>query len=130
MPLHDEALIQRLSIVVPVYRGKRTLAQLLGEIAPLVESQVSPRGRRFHVVELLPVHDCGPDRSDIAIEAMARQCEFARPVWLSSNFGQHAATLAGMASATGAWGSRILPMRERCWTLCSTSRCSGSTPSL
>lgn len=101
--VRDEAPTQRLSIVVPVYRGERTLATLVAEIAPLTALQMSPGGRRFQVVELLLVHDCGPDRSDLAIEALAQQHGFIRPVWLSSNFGQHAATLAGMASATGDW---------------------------
>jgi glycosyltransferase involved in cell wall biosynthesis len=28
---------------------------------------------------------------------------FVTPIWLSRNFGQHAATLAGMASTNGDW---------------------------
>jgi glycosyltransferase involved in cell wall biosynthesis len=52
---------------------------------------------------VLLVHDCGPDRSDIAIAALAERYPFVRPVWLSRNYGQHAATMAGMASATGDW---------------------------
>ena len=95
--------LRRVSIVIPVYRGERTLPPLLQEIAPLAAEQESPAGHRFRVSEVLLAHDCGPDRSDLAIEALARQYDFVRPVWLSRNYGQHAATLAGMASATGDW---------------------------
>jgi undecaprenyl-phosphate 4-deoxy-4-formamido-L-arabinose transferase len=93
----------RISLVVPVYRGETTLPVLVDEILPLTIEQATPAGHRFVVSELLLVHDCGPDRSDQTIEALAQQHTFVRPVWLSRNYGQHAATLAGMASATGDW---------------------------
>lgn len=95
--------IHHISLVIPVYRGEKTLATLMQEVVSLTEKQTSPRGAAFLISEVLLVHDCGPDRSDKTIEALAKQYEFVRPVWLSRNFGQHAATLAGMASATGAW---------------------------
>ena len=34
---------------------------------------------------------------------MAEKYDWIRPVWLSRNFGQHAATLAGMSSSGGDW---------------------------
>jgi polyisoprenyl-phosphate glycosyltransferase len=37
------------------------------------------------------------------IRRLAAQHGFVRPVWLSRNFGQHAATLAGMSSSGGDW---------------------------
>lgn len=95
--------LQRISVVIPVYRGERTLPTLLAEVAALAQEATSPAGHRFQVCEVLLVHDCGPDRSDRTIEALAGQYGFVRPVWLSRNYGQHAATLAGMASATGDW---------------------------
>jgi undecaprenyl-phosphate 4-deoxy-4-formamido-L-arabinose transferase len=98
-----DAVPRRVSIVIPVYRGETTLRSLLAEIAPLTQGQRSPGGRTYKVCEVLLAHDCGPDRSDLVIESLARQHDFVRPVWLSRNFGQHAATLAGMASATGDW---------------------------
>ena len=95
--------LHRVSIVIPVYQGEKTLPTLLAEIIPLTEENVSTSGNPFIVVEVLLVHDCGPDHSDQTIENLATQYPFVRPVWLSRNFGQHAATLAGMASATGDW---------------------------
>lgn len=103
----EVADVYRVSIVIPVYRGEKTLLTLIREIVPLTVEQTSPGGNRFVVSELLLVHDCGPDRSDKTIEALGAQHSFVRAVWLSRNYGQHAATLAGMASATGEWVATI-----------------------
>lgn len=97
----------RVSLVIPVYRGEKTLPTLIEEIAPLTLEQTTPGGIHFVVWEVLLVHDCGPDRSDKTLETLSAQHSFVRPVWLSRNYGQHAATLAGMASATGDWVATI-----------------------
>lgn len=99
----SDITLHHISLVIPVYRGEKTLATLMQEVVSLTEQQTSPGGAHFLISEVLLVHDCGPDRSDRTIEALAAQYPFIRPVWLSRNFGQHAATLAGMASATGEW---------------------------
>ena len=92
-----------LSIVVPVYRGADTLDALVAELAPLTTAFSTPQGRTARVTEVLLVHDCGPDDSDVVIRRLAAAHAWVRPVWLSRNFGQHAATLAGMASSGGDW---------------------------
>ena len=93
----------RISIVIPVYQGEHTLAALVKEIALLAVPTSTPDGHEFQVVELLLVNDHGPDRSDAVIRELAAMHDFVRPVWLSRNFGQHPATLAGMASSSGDW---------------------------
>jgi polyisoprenyl-phosphate glycosyltransferase len=93
----------RVSVVIPVYQGEHTLAALVKEIALLTVPTSSPDGHVFQVIELLLVNDHGPDRSDDVIRELASAHEFIRPVWLSRNFGQHPATLAGMASSSGDW---------------------------
>ena len=93
----------RLSIVIPVYRGEQSLPVLVEEIRARTVAQRTPQGRSFVISELLLVHDCGPDRSDLTIERLVAEHSWVRAVWLSRNCGQHAATLAGMASATGDW---------------------------
>lgn len=93
----------RVSIVIPVYAGERSLPVLMADIEPLSQPQTTPNGRNFVVSEVLLVHDCGPDRSDQTLETLAARFAFVQPVWLSRNYGQHAATMAGMASATGDW---------------------------
>ena len=99
----DNCSTHRVSIVIPVYRGENTLPALIKEIAPLAKEQTTPHGSVFVICEVLLAHDCGPDRSDKTLEDLSALHSFVRPVWLSRNFGQHAATLAGMASATGDW---------------------------
>ncbi len=96
-----------ISLIVPVYRGELCLPALLEELEPLANGSVTPGGNRFWISEVLLVHDCGPDASDRTIEQLAAQFPFVRPVWLSRNYGQHAATLAGMASATGEWVATV-----------------------
>ncbi|MCU1490064.1 MAG: putative mannosyltransferase [Acidimicrobiaceae bacterium] len=93
----------RISIVVPVYRGEATLDALVEELAPLTEGWSSPDGRRMRVTEILLVNDGAVDRSDIVIRRLAAANAFVRPVWLSRNFGQHAATIAGMSSSGSEW---------------------------
>jgi undecaprenyl-phosphate 4-deoxy-4-formamido-L-arabinose transferase len=55
------------------------------------------------VTEVLLVHDCGRDGSPLVMRDLARRFAWVRPIWLSRNFGQHAATLAGIASSGGEW---------------------------
>jgi len=93
----------RVSIVIPVYQGEHTLGPLVAEIARLTAPTLTAAGHEFEVTELLLVHDRGPDRSDEVIRKLAAAHDFIRPVWLSRNFGQHPATLAGMASSSGDW---------------------------
>ncbi|HET9022071.1 MAG TPA: glycosyltransferase family 2 protein [Ornithinibacter sp.] len=91
------------SVVVPVYQGERTVATVVEELSASVSERVSPQGRPYRVTEVVLVHDCGPDASDEVIRGLARLHEWVRPVWLSRNFGQHAATLAGIAASGGEW---------------------------
>ena len=90
-------------MVVPVYRGEETLPQLLRELQPLTMDQQTPGGRTFRIDEVLLVWDRGPGRSDQVLRALDEEYSFVRPIWLSRNFGQHAATLAGMTSSGGDW---------------------------
>jgi undecaprenyl-phosphate 4-deoxy-4-formamido-L-arabinose transferase len=98
-----EQYLHEVSVVVPVYRGELTLPALVAEIAELTQPRVSSAGHRFVVTEVLLVHDNGPDGSAGVIRELAAQYPFVRAVWLSRNFGQHAATLAGIASSASPW---------------------------
>lgn len=98
-----EVLPIRISLVIPVYRGEKSLPRLIEEVAPLTSSQLTPAGIRYLLCEVILVHDCGPDRSDILLEELGAKYQFIRPVWLSRNYGQHPATMAGMASSAGDW---------------------------
>ena len=93
----------QVSVVIPVYGGENHLREVVAELDLFTRRQLSPGGRPFRVTEILLVHDCGHDRSPRVMRALAEQYPSVRPVWLSRNFGQHAATLAGIASSGGEW---------------------------
>lgn len=99
---HRDACLE-VSVVIPVYRGEDTLPALLEELSALHEPQQTPAGRSFRVAEVLLVWDRGPGTSDQVIRRLEHTYDWVRPVWLSRNFGQHAATLAGMTSSGGDW---------------------------
>ena len=92
-----------ISIVVPVYKGEHTLDGLIAEILPFAEVSRSADGYPFVVREVILVSDDGPDDSAAVMRRLATRYTFVRTVWLSRNFGQHAATLAGMASSGSEW---------------------------
>jgi glycosyltransferase involved in cell wall biosynthesis len=92
-----------LSVVIPVFHGEETLASVVAELAPFTTEQRSPAGIRYRVSEVLLVWDHGPGKSDEVVRALAEEYSWIKPLWLSRNFGQHAATLAGMTSSHGDW---------------------------
>ncbi|MEO7448552.1 MAG: glycosyltransferase, partial [Humibacillus sp.] len=86
----------RISVVTPVYQGESTLPALAQEMADLATPQTSVDGHVWVISEWLLVFDNGPDGSADVMARLSQEYSFVRPIWLSRNFGQHAATLAGM----------------------------------
>jgi polyisoprenyl-phosphate glycosyltransferase len=103
MTSEETSAVKAISVVIPVYKGAHTLGPLLAEIEPLTSQTATPQGVLFRVVEAILVHDGAIDGSDAVMSSLAERLEFVRPVWLSRNYGQHAATLAGIASSAGEW---------------------------
>lgn len=95
--------IHTISVVIPVYRGEATLRAFVTQILQRGDGFITPAGHHARVSEILLVFDHGPDDSARVIRELAAEHELVRPVWLSRNFGQHAATLAGIASSGGDW---------------------------
>lgn len=91
------------SIVVPVFRGESTLGRVVGELEALTAPTTTPDGRVFRLVEAVLVWDHGPDASDRVIAELVDRFPWVRPIWLSRGFGQHPATVAGMAATRGEW---------------------------
>lgn len=96
----DEAGRPELSVVIPVYQSKGTLEELLLRVVK--SCQVNDID-----VEILMVEDCGRDESWDVIEALAADQPMLRGIRLSRNFGQHAATICGVAAARGHWIATI-----------------------
>lgn len=99
----EHGTLHEISVVVPVYQGEHTLQALVDEIVPLTTPQTTAGDYRFRVLELLLVHDGAVDRSAGVMRSLASQYPFVRLIWLSRNYGQHPATLAGMASTVAEW---------------------------
>jgi polyisoprenyl-phosphate glycosyltransferase len=99
----EESGVRRVSVVVAIYQGERTLEALVEEIVPLTALQKTPSGLPFWVTDVILVNDGAIDDSTSVMMSIAAHYPFVTPLWLSRNFGQHPATLAGMASSTGDW---------------------------
>ena len=99
----DNQYIATVSVVVPVYQGEKTISTLVSELAHYVDVSTSPSGIKYVISEVLLVHDSGPDNSANVINDLSTKLDWVRPVWLSRNFGQHAATLAGMSASVSDW---------------------------
>jgi polyisoprenyl-phosphate glycosyltransferase len=92
-----------IAVVIPVYQGERTLPALVKELAGHIDPQTTPGGHTYRVAEVILVHDNGPDGSADVMRELAVQFPFVNTVWLSRNYGQHPATLAGMSSTGSDW---------------------------
>jgi glycosyltransferase involved in cell wall biosynthesis len=95
--------VDSISVVIPVYSGAATLPGVVKELEQLRSPQETADGREFRVDEVLLVWDRGIRGSEEVVRELAARDDWVRPVWLSSNFGQHPATLAGMTSSGGDW---------------------------
>ena len=98
-----EPYLATISVVVPVFKGESTIAKVVTELEKFTRPATTQSGIGYQITEVLLVNDSGPDNSARVIEQLATEYEWVRPVWLSRNFGQHAATLAGMSSSTTDW---------------------------
>lgn len=83
------------SIVVPVYRGEKTVEELFMQIKEVFSLLKKP-------FEVIFVYDCGPDNSWAKIENLKyKYPELIKGVYLSRNFGQHNAIICGFEHAEG-----------------------------
>ncbi len=85
-----------ISVVSPVYRGEKMVAQLVQRTAASLRT-ITPD------YEIILVNDASPDGSWTEIMKACRADIRVKGINLSRNFGQHSALSAGLANATGAW---------------------------
>lgn len=90
-------------IVIPCFRGETTLEALIAEIVPLTSSQITPSGAPWEISHVVLVFDGGTQELAETIGQLSEMYPFVEAVWLSRNFGQHAATLAGISQTTAQW---------------------------
>lgn len=90
------------AVVVPVYQGADSLPRLMNDLVA-VGWPIAAAGRHLVLTEVVLVHDGAIDDSAQVIQALLEQYDFVEAVWLSRNFGQHPATVAGIASTSADW---------------------------
>lgn len=83
----------KISFVVPVYNGSPMLEALCKRLAPI--------GKSYGPYEIILVDDGSGDNSCDTIKQIQKTFPAICLVQLSRNFGQHNATLAGLAQAKG-----------------------------
>ena len=92
---------------MPCFRGEESLFPLMEKISKLQVGQTSDGGLSWRVSEVLLVWDAGSERLSTTIAKLCEGYEITRGVWLTQNFGQHAATLAGIKKTSGKWVATI-----------------------
>ena len=85
-----------ISMVIPVYKSSLHLKKLYMELVNSLETLE----KQF---EIIFVEDCGGDESWDVLQQIAIQDLRVTAIRLSKNFGQHAATICGIAQAKGKW---------------------------
>ena len=83
----------RVSIVIPVYNGAKS-------IKPLVE-RLHEELKAHYELEVVLVNDYSPDNSAEVCAALAEQHGWVRFIHLARNFGEHNAVMAGLNYCTG-----------------------------
>jgi glycosyltransferase involved in cell wall biosynthesis len=82
-----------LSVVIPVYRGARTIGPLVARLDECLGS--------LYRLEVVLVNDGSPDDSGEICRGLAEQHEWVRFLNLSRNFSEHNAVMAGLNYVTG-----------------------------
>lgn len=85
-----------ISVVIPVYNSEETLRELLVRVTAAVEVITD----KF---EVILIDDCSHDGSWNRITELTGGDKRIRGCRLTKNFGQHAASLCGIAQTTGKW---------------------------
>lgn len=90
-------------MVIPVFNGRETLDFVVEGLRRFSLSTPTQQGHEFKIAEVILVFDHGTDGSENTLRELEQKYESVRVVWLTRNFGQHAATVAGLASTSSDW---------------------------
>lgn len=85
-----------ISIVSPIYKGEKMLAELVSRIETAVSTFTDD-------YEIILSNDCSPDNSWDVIEKICAKDKKVKGINLSRNFGQPYAVTAGLSKASGNW---------------------------
>jgi polyisoprenyl-phosphate glycosyltransferase len=91
-----------LSVVVPVYSGEAYLTELITALGA-VRDDWRARAAPMELSEIILVDDSAIDRSPALVDRLAADHPWVTGIHLMRNFGQHAATIAGVLHSSGDW---------------------------
>jgi glycosyltransferase involved in cell wall biosynthesis len=89
-------------VVVPVYSGEAFLPELVRRLDG-VRTDWKARNAPMDLAEVILVDDAAIDGSAALIDKLAEERDWLTPLHLMRNFGQHAATIAGVLHSAGDW---------------------------
>lgn len=95
-------LIVSLSIVVPVFQAAETIQELCEKIEK-IRTNLIAKDSPIQLRELILVDDDSQDGSAEVISGLSTRYAWVNNISLSTNFGQHAATVAGIMNSSGDW---------------------------
>lgn len=90
------------SVIVPVYSGEDFLTELVGQLEQ-VRQDWRERQAPMELSEVILVDDSAVDGSPTVIDRLAATHGWVTALHLMRNFGQHAATIAGILHSSGDW---------------------------
>jgi polyisoprenyl-phosphate glycosyltransferase len=90
------------STVTPVYRGARYLPDLVRELDTL-RAKWTSEGAPLRLIESIFVIDAAVDDSHAVLRSLQPVYPWLKVICLSRNFGQHAATVAGICHTSSDW---------------------------
>ncbi|MCK4326210.1 glycosyltransferase family 2 protein, partial [bacterium] len=83
----------RISIVIPVYNGEKTIGKLIDELV---------KNLTISDLEIILVNDGSRDNShEVCVSIFKKYKDVVKYICLARNFGEHNAVLAGLNNATG-----------------------------
>ena len=99
------AFEQSLSVVIPVFRGGQALGEAVSELLKVATAIELAQGVAIRLDEILLVCDNPwlPQQERQRLIDQEGSDRRVRIVWLTRNFGQHPATVAGIVSTSGDW---------------------------
>ncbi len=96
--INSQLLLEKpyISVIIPVYGAEKTINLLYHRLLNTLKSITLS-------YEIIFVDDCSKDNSWLQIKLLADSDPCVHGISLNRNFGQHAATICGMAFAHGDW---------------------------
>lgn len=91
-----------ISVVVPVYSGEKFLHELIQQL-DRVRTEWVEKQAPMRLAELILIDDAAIDASATIVDDLEASHAWVTALHLMRNFGQHAATIAGVLHSSGDW---------------------------